>query len=223
MLCLLDGMTMCTLWVPSEIKLVDTTTILTYTLYNMKKLQKEFTANYDKVGNNKFIQLRKENGVAMYERQNMDGSHRSYEVFIVKVVEKGTPLPGGNKVQETYEQYPGCAAFGKTAFDCKTIDRAESRFAELVEKVKASTEAKEEAEKTGKPVRRGRKANPKSATVKVPSGKFTMKMLINEYQLPQPTLYLIVKQWITEAKVAVVDSIRNESGRGKPALVYQAL
>ncbi|NBX51168.1 hypothetical protein EBT25_14880, partial [bacterium] len=67
----------------------------------MKKLQKEFTANYDKIGNNKFVQLRKENGVAMYERLNMDGTHRSYEVFIVKVVEKGTPLPGGNKVQET--------------------------------------------------------------------------------------------------------------------------
>jgi len=28
----------------------------------MKKLQKEFTANYDKVGNNKFIQIKKENG-----------------------------------------------------------------------------------------------------------------------------------------------------------------
>ena len=175
----------------------------------MKKLQKEFTGNFDRVGNTKFIQIKKENGVAIYERQNMDGSTRSYEVFIVKVVPKGTALPGGNTVQETYEQYPGCAAFGKTAYDCKTIDRAEERFAELVEKVKASADAKEEAVKT--------------ATVNVPSGKFTMKMLISEYELPQPTLYLIVKKWIAEAKVGVVDSVRNESGRGKPALVYQAL
>ena len=112
---LLAVMTTCTPWVPSEINLVDTATFLTYTLSNMKKLQKEFTANYDKVGNNKFVQLRKEDGVAMYERLNMDGTHRIYEVFIVKVVEKGTPLPGGNKVQETYEQYPGCAAFGRYA------------------------------------------------------------------------------------------------------------
>ena len=189
----------------------------------MKKLQKEFTANYDKVGNNKFIQIRKENGVAIYERQNMDGTHRSYEVFIVKVVPKGTPLPGGNKVQETYEQYPGCAAFGRTAFDCKTIDRAEERYDELVQKVKDSAEAKEEAEKTGQPIKRGRKSNPKTATVKVPTGKFTMKMLISEYELPQPTLYLIVKKWIAESKVGVVDSVKNESGRGKPALVYQSL
>lgn len=189
----------------------------------MKKLQKEFTANYDKVGNNKFIQIKKENGVAIYERQNMDGSHRSYEVFVVKVVEKGTPLPGGNKVQETYEQYPGCAAFGKTAFDCKTIDRAEERFDELVKKVKNSADAKEESIKTGKPIKRGRKANPKTAAVTVPSGKFTMKMLIHMYDLPQPTLYLIVKKWIAEDKVGVVDSVKNESGRGKPSLVYQAL
>jgi hypothetical protein len=189
----------------------------------MKKLQKEFTGNFDRVGNTKFIQIKKENGVAIYERQNMDGSTRSYEVFIVKVVPKGTALPGGNTVQETYEQYPGCAAFGKTAYDCKTIDTAEKRFDELVKKVKDSADAKEEAVKTGNPVKRGRKANSKTATVTVPSGKFTMKMLMSEYQLPQPTLYLIVKKWIAEAKVGVVDSVRNESGRGKPALVYQAL
>ena len=107
--------------------------------------------------------------------------------------------------------------------DCKTMDVAETRFAELVEKVKASAEAKEEAAKTGQPIRRGRKSNPKTATVTVPTGKFTMKMLISEYQLPQPTLYLIVKKWIADAKVGVVDSVKNESGRGKPALVYQAL
>jgi hypothetical protein len=189
----------------------------------MKKLQKEFTGNFDRVGNTKFIQIKKENGVAIYERQNMDGTTRSYEVFIVKVVPKGTALPGGNTVQETYEQYPGCAAFGKTAYDCKTIDTAEKRFDELVKKVKDSADAKEESIKSGNPVKRGRKANPKTAIVTVPSGKFTMKMLMSEYQLPQPTLYLIVKKWVSEAKVGVVDSVRNESGRGKPALVYQAL
>ena len=72
----------------------------------MKKLQKEFTGNFDRVGNTKFIQLKKENGVAIYERQNMDGSFRSYEVFVVKVIEKGTALPGGNSVQETFERMP---------------------------------------------------------------------------------------------------------------------
>ncbi len=81
----------------------------------MKKLQKEFTGNYDKVGMNKFVQIKKENNVAIYQRFNTDGSHRSYEVFIVKDVPKGAPLPNGKTVEESYEQYPGANAFGKTA------------------------------------------------------------------------------------------------------------
>lgn len=189
----------------------------------MKKLQKEFIGNFDRVGNTKFIQLKKENGVAMYERQNMDGTFRSYEVFIVKVVEKGTPLPGGNTVQETYEQYPGCAVFGKTAFDCKTIYQAEDRFEELVKKVKTSNDAKQESIKTGKPIKRGRKANANKAKISIPSGKFTMKMLVTEYNVPQPSMYLVVRQWVNLGQVKVTGSIRSENGRGKAALVYEAV
>ena len=188
----------------------------------MKKLQKEFTGNFDRVGNTKFIQRKKENGVAMYERQNMDGTFRSYEVFIVKVVPKGTALPGGNTVQETYEQYPGCAAFGKTAYDCKTLDNAEARFDELVQKVKQSKEAKEESIKSGKPVRRGRKAKAKT-TVAIPTGKFTMKMLVTDYNIPQPSMYLIVREWVNSGLVKVTGSVKSEAGRGKPALVYEVV
>ncbi len=188
----------------------------------MKKLQKEFTANYDKVGNNKFIQIKKENGVAIYERQNMDGSHRSYEVFAVKVVEKGTPLPGGNKVQETYEQYPGCAAFGKTAYDCKTIDTAEKRFDELVKKVKDSADAKEEAAKTGVPVKRGRKAGPKM-NVKMPlnkGSKFTIGMLSTYTGVNSVYIRKAVNEWLDDGVISVNGSVKNETGRGKPSIEY---
>jgi len=188
----------------------------------MKKLQKEFTGNFDRVGNTKFIQIKKENGVAIYERQNMDGSFRSYEVFIVKVVPKGTALPGGNTVQETYEQYPGCAAFGKTAFDCKTIDRAEERFAELVEKVKASADAKEEAVKTGNPVKRGRKAGPKM-NVKMPLNKgtkFTISMLTTYTGINTVYIRKAVKEWLNDGVISVNGNVKNETGRGKPSIEY---
>ena len=188
----------------------------------MKKLQKEFVGNFDRVGNTKFIQLKKENGVAIYERQNMDGTTRSYEVFIVKVVPKGTPLPGGNTVQETYEQYPGCAAFGKTAFDCKTIDRAEARFDELVKKVKDSNDAKEEAVKTGKPIKRGRKANPK-VNVKMTlnkGSKFTINMLSTYTGVDSVFIRKAVNQWLTDGVITVSGSVKSESGRGKPATEY---
>ena len=188
----------------------------------MKKLQKEFTANYDRVGNTKFIQIKKENGVAIYERQNMDGSTRSYEVFIVKVIEKGTALPGGNSVQETYEQYPGCAAFGKTAYDCKTIASAEERFDELVKKVKCSNDAKEESIKTGVPVKRGRKASTKmnvKMTLKKDS-KFTINML-NTYTGVN-TVYIrkAVNEWLESGVITINGTVKPENGRGKPSIEY---
>ena len=188
----------------------------------MKKLQKEFTGNFDRVGNTKFVQLKKENGVAIYERQNMDGSFRSYEVFVVKVVEKGTALPGGNTVQETYEQYPGCAAFGKTAYDCKTIDSAEQRFDELVQKVKCSNDAKEEAAKTGKPVKRGRKAN---TTVDVKMSlnkgtKFTISMLSTYTGVDSVFIRKAVTKWLATGAITISGTVKSESGRGKPATEY---
>lgn len=188
----------------------------------MKKLQKEFTGNFDRVGNTKFIQLKKENGVAIYERQNMDGSFRSYEVFIVKVIEKGTPLPGGNTVQETYEQYPGCAAFGKTAYDCKTIDTAEARFEELVKKVKNSNDAKEESIKSGKPVKRGRKASAKM-NVKMTlnkGSKFTISMLSTYTGVNTVYIRKAVKEWLADGVITVTGEVKSETGRGKSSTEY---
>ena len=160
--------------------------------------------------------------VAIYERQNMDGSTRSYEVFIVKVIEKGTALPGGNSVQETYEQYPGCAAFGKTAYDCKTIASAEERFDELVKKVKCSNDAKEESIKTGVPVKRGRKASTKmnvKMTLKKDS-KFTINML-NTYTGVN-TVYIrkAVNEWLESGVITINGTVKSENGRGKPSIEY---
>ena len=188
----------------------------------MKKLQKEFTGNFDRVGNTKFVQLKKENGVAIYERQNMDGSLRSYEVFVVKVVPKGTALPGGNSVQETYEQYPGCAAFGKTAYDCKSIDQAEKRFDELVKKVKTSNDAKEESIKSGKPVKRGRKASTKinvKMTLKKDS-KFTINMLSTYTGVDSVFIRKAVNEWLESGVITISGTVKNESGRGKPSIEY---
>ena len=188
----------------------------------MKKLQKEFTGNFDRVGNTKFIQIKKENGVAIYERQNMDGSTRSYEVFIVKTVLKGTPLPNGKFVEESYQAYPGCAAFGKTAYDCKTIDSAEKRFDELVKKVKDSADAKEEAAKTGTPVKRGRKAGPKM-NVKMPfnkGSKFTIGMLSTYTGINTVYIRKAVTEWLNDSVISVNGSVKNETGRGKPSTEY---
>lgn len=186
----------------------------------MRKLEKEFTGNYDKVGINKFVQLRKENGVAIYERFNTDGTHRSYEVFIVKTVPKGTPLPNGKVVEESYEQYPGANAFGKTAYDCRTLAQVEEHFNELVIKVKNSAEAKEEALKTGKPNKGKRITSKKTVTLPEKNSKFTMKFLINVSGLTQPVLFPIVKQWEKDGLIKINGNIKPEGGKGRPSIEY---
>jgi hypothetical protein len=188
----------------------------------MKKLQKEFTGNFDRVGMNKFVQVKNENGVAIYERQNVDGSFRSYEVFVVKTVLKGTPLPNGKFVEESYQAYPGCAAFGKTAYDCKTIVSAEERFDELVKKVKCINDAKEESIKTGVPVKRGRKASVKmnvKMTLKKDS-KFTINMLTTYTGVNIVYIRKAVNEWLESGVITISGVVKPESGRGKPSTEY---
>jgi hypothetical protein len=187
----------------------------------MKKLEKEFSGNYDRVGINKFVQLRKENGVAMYERFNTDGTHRGYEVFIIKTVPKGAPLPNGKTVEESYESYPGSSQFGKTAYDCRTMAQAEERFDQLVQKVKDSVEAKEEAIKTGKP-NKGRRGSANKKTVVIPEkgSKFNMRLLITNTGLTQPVLFSIVKEWEKNGLIKINGYIKAEGGRGRPSIEY---
>jgi len=181
--------------------------------------------NADKVGNNIFTQVKREGKVAIYKRSWPDGEVKSYEVFIIKTVEKGSPLPNGKTVEETYESYPGAASFGKTAYDCKTIDRAESRFVELMEKVKNRDDAKEEAIKTGKPVRRGRKASVNKNVMTIPSknSKFTINMMISDTGEKKPNLYIIVKKWIADGLVRVAGTQRKEGQRGRAEVVYEVV
>ena len=185
----------------------------------MKKLEKEFTGNYDRVGMNRFVQLRKENGVAIYERFNTDDTHRSYEVFIVKVVPKGAPLPNGKTVEESYEQYPGANAFGKTAYDCRTLAQAEERFDQLVQKVKDSAEAKEEAIKSGKP-NKGRRGTKKTVVIPEKGSKFNMKLLVTNTGLAQPVLFPIVKEWEKNGLNKVNGYVKAEGGKGRPSIEY---
>ena len=195
----------------------------------MKMLQKEFTANYDKCGNHKFTQIRKENGVAIYKRTRPDGSLKGYEVFIVKTRKKGDKLPGGLVEKEDRECYPGAAAFGRHAYDCKTEDSAEERFEELVRKVKGATVEPGDVEDTEgattKPVKavaaKGRQAKAK-ADIKAPAGRWTMKMLVAETGLTQGYLHPRVKQMLTDGLIREVERV-NAGGRGRPSVIYETV
>jgi len=207
----------------------------------MNDIPSHFISNNDKIGNCNFDLVKKQNDVYLYHRTNMDGSHRSYEVFISKFIAKGTPLPGGMVEKEDRMQYPGAAQFGKTAYDCKTLDQAEHRFDELLVKSKEKVLNKELSIKTGKRVS-GRKSNPnKVVVVKAKGGKrgrkrmdvkfqlpdvggtFTMKQLVAASGVSQPLLYIRVQELIGAGKVQEHARVRQEGQRGRSQVVYQVI
>jgi len=207
----------------------------------MSDLPKHFVKNNDFVGNCNFDLVKKQNDVYLYHRTNMDGSHRSYEVFISKFIAKGTPLPGGLSEKEDRMAYPGAAQFGKTAYDCKTLDQAERRFDELLVKSKEKVLNKELSLKTGKIVR-GRKSNPnKVVVVKAKGGKrgrkrmdvkfqlpqvgetFTMKQLVAASGVSQPLLYIRLQELIGSGKVQESARVRTEGQRGRAAVLYKVI
>ena len=94
----------------------------------MKQLEKTFVKNCDGYGNHTFTQIRREGIIAAYRRNRVkDGTPVGYEVFLIKTVKAGSPLPGGGMVAESYEQYPGAAAFGRHAWSISWGPSAEAR------------------------------------------------------------------------------------------------
>jgi hypothetical protein len=96
----------------------------------MKNLEQTFVMNADKCGNHKFTQIRREAIVAAYKRNRVsDGRFQGVEVFLIKTIKEGAPLPGGGQVAEAYEQYPGASAFGRHAWSFTGIEAAATKAA----------------------------------------------------------------------------------------------
>ena len=79
-------------------------------------------------------QLKREGDIAIYERRsNKTGSLDGYEV--IKISRHNGYTLGGQYVAPA-ETYPGASQFGKTAWNCSTLDRAEVRFNQLITEAK---------------------------------------------------------------------------------------
>ena len=173
----------------------------------MRILQSEFVCNCDKMGDNKFRQVKRNDNVALYERKDMENNFIGYEVFKIKTVLAGAKLPGGKQVEESYEVYPGAKAFGKNAYFVSSLNRAEVLFDQITNEV-LNKEVKN--------------SNSKENVV-IPNGKLTMKMLISLTNLNQAKLHPIVKQWEQDNLIKKVSIQKSENGRGRPSAVYEKL
>ena len=135
--------------------------------------------NADKCGDHTFTQIRRERNVAAYRRNRVDnGFFQGIEVFLIKVVKAGAPLPGGGMVAEDYEQYPGASAFGKHAWSFGGVEKdamtaAMERFDNLLQ-AGIESAAAEAAVDEAVPVARVAKGE---VTLKLPDHPFTQKEL----------------------------------------------
>jgi hypothetical protein len=213
----------------------------------MKTLEKQFVMNADKTGKMNFSEVKREDDVAIYQRTRLDGTPFNYEVFIVKKVKAGAPLPGGAVEKVDRECYPGANSFGHTAYDCNSMAHAQMKFLELKAKHAGLVEAREESAKTGKRVRAKKivnvidvKANVKAPAVsteakgkrgrkkidrsqfKFPAGEWDMNAAVEMNIACGPaTLYNYIKGMVAAGEMEVCGKI--SGGRGKPKLMYRSV
>lgn len=197
----------------------------------MKVLETQFVRNADGLKNQQFTQLQRNGNVALYERKDLDTDKLvGYEVFEIKVISAGFKfMPTSEPVTESYEYQPGKSAFGKTAWFCTTLERAESRFNAFLNNEKLVRNDDEpiidDVESTVNV--ETPKQTKKQAfvidvnNVKLPEGHFTRKTFAELNNMDYSTgSYLVIKQLITENKIEAVGTQKAIGGRGKPAVVY---
>jgi hypothetical protein len=173
----------------------------------MKTLEKEMVFGCDGLKNNRFVQVKRQGDVCIYQRFSEDGKPFGFEVFKVKVVKAGAKLPGGELVEEDYERYPSANDFGRSAKFVGNLEAAEHCFGVMTGEIK--DEVTPEPVKTPigekvKPVRSFKKtAAPKNGYL-IPSGEFNQRDFAKVNGLPERgTVYNIIQSLIgNQIKVA---------------------
>jgi len=186
----------------------------------MKTLSNRFTMNADKCGPHIFQLNRRDGDIALYDRINPNtGSRVGIEVFKVKVVKAGTPLPNGEVVKEDYESYPGGASFGKHAMFCMTEEHAERAVAKLRGQAILGDDTETEVveftplaadEKPAKVAKPRSSARP-ATTYQFPTGTWSVKDLMrhNDLDVDNASSYQLAANWV-----------RGESNRPDGAVVF---
>jgi hypothetical protein len=173
----------------------------------MKTLEKEIIWTGDGFGEANAITLRqvkREGRVCVYERIKKNGTHDGYEVFTVKVVEAGAPMPGGGVVAETYESYPRANSFGRTAWHLRGMPLVDQRFQELLTKQNALDSDDEEA----------------AVALSVPVVEFTCGELAETNSITYAEAQCFIKENLDKTIKLVRTGRKEGQTRGKPSNFY---
>ena len=110
-------------------------------------------------------QVKREGNCAIYSfsKVKTPAKIQCWEVFRFKTILKGTPLPGGVFVEQSYEQYPGSNMFGKSAWSVHSLAIAKQMMEDLLkEDAEKARQAQSDADNGIVTKRRGRPAKAKT-------------------------------------------------------------
>lgn len=171
-------------------------------------------------------QLKRTDKVALYQRTMKNGRPQGYEVFMVNVVEAGTPLPGGGVVEESYEQYPTANRFGRTAWAPSSLGHAEEIYTNLVKGLKPcdigeETDEDETSETPAVPRVPGQRGRVKGERPRltVPVMEFTVKELAELNKVEYPVAFTFIKEATAANTIKFVRTERRNA-KGKESSIY---
>jgi len=138
-----------------------------------------------------------EGGWMIYEKTKEATKTKKYE--LVKPKRQDQFVFHGKTIEAKWV-YPNDNAFGRTGFDCVSLDTAIERHREIL------IDKQEQVENT-------------QIELKIPKGEFTLKDLLNSNKMPYPKLYLKVKEMVLGNTLRKVGEKKNI--RGKPSDVFK--
>lgn len=191
-------------------------------MLTLEKSSPCFDTNANQTGVQEFLCVKRETNpdgknVYLYRRTHATGDQlgkiHGYEVFTPTIKKAGTyPLPNGKSItyNEDFEEYPGASAFGKRAWFCTTLESAEKRFqqclqrntADFVISIPPSTEPGPEVIPI---VMKGR-GRPKvdRSPLALPTVEFSIAELAELNKVERPLAYTFINEQILVGKVHLV-------------------
>lgn len=147
-----------------------------------------------------YTQIKRTDKSAIYQ-VSRDGKINGFEVFLIKILPKGTQIFAKTQ-EEDEEKYPSTGTFGKTAWFCATLERANERYEEL-NNASVNADAEEE----------------KKENLIIPVGEFSTKDFAESNKIEYPIAFLFIKSAIEENKIKFVREERRNV-KGKPSKIY---
>ena len=195
----------------------------------MKSLETNFTKSVYGCLNQTFELVNRIDNVVNYRRTDPKTGMVYFEVSTVNVVPVGHKRQDGTLVEEEYETRG--SNYGRNAFFCNSMERAELRFNMLIEKESTEvvdvvnvvedtedTEDTEETEQVNVVTVRKRKSEMFELPSKEKGFTFTCVSMMELTKLTRGPVYFAIKRAVESGVVKL--SGKTSQGRGKPTLTY---